>query len=147
MSSGRPVVVVTGISGNLGRMVTKLLHKEAHVVGIDRRPFVGRPKDVDHFPIDLRKKKTDDVFRRYPVKAVIHMGIMHDPRLSQEDHHSFNILGTTRVLDCAAKYAVKKVRQNLDNLLLQVRGWNPRQTDEGGFSPLPNTGNHSFNYS
>lgn len=105
----RPVVVVTGVSGNLGRVVAKLLHQQARVVGIDRRPFVGRPKDVEHVQVDLRKKKVDEVFRRFEVDAVIHMGIMHDPRMSAEDHHSFNVLGTTRVLDCVARYGVKKL--------------------------------------
>lgn len=109
MSAARPTVVVTGISGNLGRVVAKLLHREAHVVGIDRRPFVGRPKDVDHVQVDLRKKKTDEVFRRHRVDAIIHMGIMHDPRMSAEDHHAFNVLGTTRILECAARFGVKKV--------------------------------------
>lgn len=103
------MVVVTGISGNLGRVVAKLLHRTHRVAGIDRRPFVGKPKDVEHFQIDLRKKKTEDVFRKLPVKAIVHMGIMHDPRMSAEDHHSFNVLGTTRILDCAAKYGVKKL--------------------------------------
>jgi UDP-glucose 4-epimerase len=107
--SGDGAVVVTGISGNLGRVVAKLLHRTQQVVGIDRRPFVGKPKDVEHFQIDLRKKKTEEVFRRLPVKAIVHMGIMHDPRMSAEDHHSFNVLGTTRILDCAAKYGVKKL--------------------------------------
>lgn len=105
----RAAVVVTGISGNLGRAVAKLLHLEERVIGLDRRPFVGRPKDVEHVQVDLRKKKTDEVFRRNQVKAIIHMGILHDPRMSAEDHHSFNVLGTTRVLECAAKYGVKKV--------------------------------------
>lgn len=107
--SALPRVVLTGISGNLGRVVAKLLHREAQVIGIDRRPFVGRPKDVEHVQVDVRKKKTDEVFRRHRVDAVIHMGIMHDPRMSAEDHHSFNVLGTMKVLECAAKYGVKKV--------------------------------------
>jgi len=102
-------VLVTGISGNLGREVAKLLHRTQRVAGIDRRPFIGKPKDIDHFQIDLRKKKTDDVFRRLPISAIVHMGIMHDPRMSAEDHHSFNVLGTTRVLECAAKFGVKKL--------------------------------------
>ncbi|MER2563768.1 MAG: SDR family oxidoreductase [Myxococcaceae bacterium] len=107
--SGDGVVLVTGISGNLGRVVAKLLHRTERVAGIDRRPFIGKPKDVEHFQIDLRKKKTDDVFRKLPIKAIVHMGIMHDPRMSAEDHHSFNVLGTTRILDCAAKFGVKKL--------------------------------------
>lgn len=104
-----PKVVLTGISGNLGRVVAKLLHREAHVIGIDRRPFIGRPKDVEHVQVDVRKKKVDEVFRKNRIDAVIHMGIMHDPRMTSEDHHSFNVLGTMKVLECAAKYGVKKV--------------------------------------
>jgi UDP-glucose 4-epimerase len=105
----RPVVLVTGISGNLGRTLTKLLHRTERIVGIDRRPFIGAPKDVEVFQIDLRKKKAEDVFRRFSVKAVIHMGIMHDPRMSQEEHHAFNVVGTTRVLDACARQGIKKV--------------------------------------
>lgn len=101
--------MVTGISGNLGRTLAKQLHQHESILGVDRRPFVGRPKDIEMFQIDLRKKKLEDVFRRHNVKAVIHMGILHDPRMSSEDHHSFNVLGTTRVLECVAKYNVKKL--------------------------------------
>lgn len=108
-TESRQVVVVTGISGNLGRTLTKLLHRSEHIVGLDRRPFSGAPKDVELFQLDLRKKKAEDVFRIHDVKAVIHMGIMHDPRMSSEEHHSFNVVGTTRVLDAVAKYGVKKV--------------------------------------
>jgi len=110
MSTGsRQVVVVTGLSGNLGRSLIKQLHRTERLVGLDRRPFPGAPKDVELFQIDLRKKKAEDVFRIHDVKAVIHMGIMHDPRMSSEEHHSFNVVGTTRVLDAVAKYGVKKV--------------------------------------
>jgi UDP-glucose 4-epimerase len=105
----KPAVVVTGISGNLGRALTKALHKRERVVGIDRRPFHGRPKDVEMHQLDLRKKKAEDVFRKGNVGAVIHMGIMHDPRMSEEEHHSFNVIGTTRLLDYCARYGVKKV--------------------------------------
>jgi UDP-glucose 4-epimerase len=108
-TESRQVVVVTGIGGNLGRTLTKLLHRNERIVGLDRRPFPGAPKDVELFQVDLRKKKAEDVFRIHDVKAVIHMGIMHDPRMSSEEHHSFNVVGTTRVLDAVAKYGVKKV--------------------------------------
>ncbi len=109
VNSQKPAVVLTGISGNLGRCVVKLLHKDERIIGIDRRPFVGKPKDVEMFQGDLRKKKIEDVFKRNPVKAIIHMGILHDPRMSADDHHSFNVLGTTRILDCAARFGVKKL--------------------------------------
>jgi UDP-glucose 4-epimerase len=107
--SKRPAVVVTGISGNLGRTLAKLLHKHERIIGIDRRPFAGRPKDVEMHQLDLRKKKAEDVFRKNEIRAVIHMGIMHDPRMSEEEHHSFNVVGTTRLLEYCAKYGVPKV--------------------------------------
>ena len=105
----RPAVVITGISGNLGRTLTKLLHTRERLIGLDRRPFVGAPKDVEMHQLDLRKKKAEDVFRKNEIRAVIHMGIMHDPRMSEEEHHSFNVVGTTRLLEYCAKYGVKKL--------------------------------------
>jgi len=105
----RPAVLVTGIAGNLGRTLTKMLHKRERIIGIDRRPFNGRPKDVEMHELDLRKKKAEEVFRKNEVRAVIHQGIMHDPRMSAEEHHSFNVLGTTRILEYCAKYGVKKL--------------------------------------
>src|SRR5579862_8028856 len=106
----KPGVVVTGISGNLGRTLAKLLHKRGErIIGLDRRPFIGKPKDLEMHELDLRKKKAEDVFRRGQVRAVIHMGIMHDPRMSGEEHHSFNVVGTTRILESCAKYNVKRV--------------------------------------
>src|SRR5207237_8130736 len=85
----RDAVLIIGISGNLGRLLTKLLHREERVMGIDRRPFVGKPKDLEVHQLDIRKKKVEDVFRRGEVKALIHMGMIHDPRLPQHENHSY----------------------------------------------------------
>ena len=105
----RDAVLVTGISGNLGRGLARLLHKTDRVVGVDRRAFPGAPKDLEVHHLDIRKRRVEDLFRRGEVKAIIHMAIIHDPRLSQHEHHSFNVLGTKAVLQFAAKYGVAKV--------------------------------------
>ena len=102
-------VLITGISGNLGRALLRRLHKGHTVVGLDRRPLHGRPKDVEVHQLDLRKKKVEELFRKGGIDALIHMAIIHDPRLPQEEHHSFNVLGTKAVLGFAARYGVKKV--------------------------------------
>jgi len=104
-----PPVLITGICGRLGRRLTRALHRERKVIGIDRRPFEGRPKDVEHFPIDIRKKKTQDVFRQHRLAAVVHLGIMHDPRASQQDHHTWNVAGFQRLLEFVAQYNVPKL--------------------------------------
>lgn len=105
----REAIIVTGISGNLGRALAKVLHRTDRVIGIDRRPMKGKPKDLELHQIDLRRKKTEDIFRRANAKALIHMGIMHDPRLSAEEHHTFNVYGTTQVLEYAARHKIPKV--------------------------------------
>ncbi|MGC4000397.1 MAG: SDR family oxidoreductase [Anaeromyxobacter sp.] len=102
-------VLVTGISGNLGRVVAKQLHTEARVVGLDRRPFRGKPKDIDHHQVDIRKARVEEAFRRRRVDALIHMGIMHDPRMPFSEAHSFNVLGTHKILDLCVRHGVKKL--------------------------------------
>lgn len=102
-------VLVTGISGNLGRALAKQLHVEARVVGVDRRPLRDKPKDVEHHQVDLRKARLEEAFRKRPVDALIHLGIMHDPRMPFSEAHSFNVLGTRKLLDLCVRHGVKKV--------------------------------------
>ncbi len=102
-------VLVTGICGRLGRLLCRVLHRERKVIGIDRRPFAGKPKDVEHYAIDIRKKKTQDVFRQHRLAAVVHLGIMHDPRASQAEHHTWNVVGFQRLLEFVAQYDVPKL--------------------------------------
>ncbi len=101
-------VLVTGISGNLGRALAKQLHTETRVVGVDRRPFAGKPKDVDHHQVDIRKARVEDAFRRHPIDALIHLGIMHDPRMPFSEAHSFNVLGTQKILELCIRHGVRK---------------------------------------
>lgn len=79
------------------------------MVGIDRRPFPDRPRDVVHLQFDLRRKKTRDVFRAENVSAVVHLGVLHDPRASAEMHHEWNVVGFQKLLEYAAAYRVRKV--------------------------------------
>lgn len=104
-----PAVVVTGICGRLGRLLLRKLHREARVVGIDRRPFPDAPPDLVHYRIDLRRKACRDVFRRERIGAVVHLGVMHDPRLAPEVHHTWNIEAFSKVLDYIAAQGIPKL--------------------------------------
>jgi UDP-glucose 4-epimerase len=100
-----PCVVVTGICGRLARR----LHRVRRVVGIDRRPFPDRPSDIVHYPLDIRRKKTRDIFRNEHVEAVVHLGVLHDPRASAEMHHEWNVVGFQKILEYVAAYRVPKL--------------------------------------
>ena len=102
-------ILITGICGRLGRRLARRLHRERRVIGIDRRPFPGRPKDVVHHQIDIRRKKTQDVFRQERISALVHLGVMHDPRASQAEHHTWNVAGFQRLLEYVAQYEIPKV--------------------------------------
>ncbi len=102
-------VAITGISGRFGGVLARQLHRTHSVVGIDRRPFRGRPKDVEMHQIDIRRKRCEAVFRGRGFDAVVHLNVMHDPRASSAEHHSFNIQGTNRVMDYCVRHGVKKL--------------------------------------
>jgi len=104
-------VVITGISGRFGRIVARRLHHELgwQIVGLDRRPMPGRPKDIELHQVDLRSKKARDVFRAGDVDALVHLGVMHDPRARPAEIYSWNITGTTKLLEYCQAYRVPKV--------------------------------------
>ena len=104
-------VVITGISGRFGRIVARRLHHELgwEIVGLDRRPMPGRPKDIELHQVDLRSKRARDVFRAGDVDALIHLGVMHDPRARPAELYSWNIAGTTKLLEYCQTYRVPKV--------------------------------------
>ena len=106
---GEPeAILITGISGRLGRILARRLHRTEQVIGIDRRPFVGKPKDIPMYRLDIRRNQTEDVFRRHRIKAVCHLNVMHDPRKSVGEHHTFNVIGTQRILEWCRRWDVPK---------------------------------------
>lgn len=105
----RGAVVVTGLCGRLGRRLTRFLHRERPVIGLDRRDFPGKPKDVEHYAIDVRRKKARELFRRPEIGALVHLGVMHDPRLGAEDHHTWNVIAFQKLLEYVERYHVPKL--------------------------------------
>src|SRR6476620_10982382 len=87
-------VVITGICGRLGKRLARILHRERKVIGVDRRPFPDKPKDV---------------FRGGDVEAVVHLGVMHDPRASASEHHEWNVAGFAKLLEYVAQFKVPKL--------------------------------------
>jgi UDP-glucose 4-epimerase len=102
-------VLVTGVCGRLGKLLVRELHRTDRVVGVDRRPFADRPKDIVHHQIDMRRKKMKDIFRGRDIRAVVHLGVLHDPRRSDSDRHSWNIVAFQKLLDYMSQYEVPKL--------------------------------------
>ncbi|MEI8254803.1 MAG: NAD-dependent epimerase/dehydratase family protein [Deltaproteobacteria bacterium] len=108
-STPEGAVLITGIVGRLGRHLCRVMHREQPVIGIDRRDFPERPKDVVFYQVDIRRKKMRDVFRSGNIRAVVHLGVMHDPRLSASEHHTWNVVAYAKMLEYMAQYRVPKL--------------------------------------
>jgi len=105
----RGAVLITGICGRLGKRLARILHREQLVIGVDRRAFPDKPKDVIHQQVDIRRRKLKDVFRAHPISAVVHLGIMHNPRASSTEHHSWNVAGFAKLLEYVAHFHIGKL--------------------------------------
>ena len=79
------------------------------MIGIDRRRFEGKPKDIVHHQVDMRRRKTRDIFRAGGIGAVVHLGVMHDLRESDKTHHAWNVAGFQKLLEYVAQYRVPKL--------------------------------------
>ncbi len=102
-------ILITGISGRLGRRVAQRLRRHHEIIGVDRRPCPALPTDVVHHRVDLRRRPAEDVFRNSNVDAVIHMGVVHNFRIPAEKLYARNIISTETLLNYVSKYGVKKL--------------------------------------
>ena len=109
IDDGEGTILVTGICGRLGKLVARVLHRDSRVVGIDRRPFPDAPKDIVHYRLDVRRKKTKDVFRQERVRAVVHLGVMHNPRSHHRLRHSWNVVAFQKLLEYMEQFEEPKL--------------------------------------
>lgn len=101
-------MVVTGAAGNLGRLLVRTLRRDGRVFGFDRRPIAGLPDDVETGRSEVRWRALEEVLRHHEVEAVLHLGLMHNPR-NDVGCYRFNVVGTQRLLELVAKYKVPKL--------------------------------------
>ncbi|HUH01124.1 MAG TPA: NAD-dependent epimerase/dehydratase family protein, partial [Kofleriaceae bacterium] len=105
-------VLITGISGKLGRHVARrLLSAGHHIIGIDRRDWPtseGRPAEIDLHMCDVRKRDAEDVFRTERPDAMVHMATVTHLKTQSSDRFKINLGGTRSVFDHCHNYGVKQ---------------------------------------
>jgi UDP-glucose 4-epimerase len=105
----RATVAITGISGNLGLALARHLSRAFALVGVDHRPFPDERTPVEHWQVDLRKARVEELFASRRVDALIHLGIVHDRDLPSTELHDLNVTGSWRILDLCKRHGVGKV--------------------------------------
>jgi UDP-glucose 4-epimerase len=100
-------VLITGISGKLGRHVARRLLASGHrIIGIDRRDWADRPDGIDLRMGDVRKRDAEDVFRTERPDAMVHMATVTHLKRQSSDRFKINLLGTRSVFDHCHNYGV-----------------------------------------
>lgn len=102
-------MLITGMAGRLGKRLLRRLHRERGVVGLDSKPATDLPADVFFEPLDPLRSGARQVFKRPDLGAIVHLGVIHDPRTKRAEAHSRNLLMFQRVLEYAEKFEIPKV--------------------------------------
>lgn len=102
-------VLITGISGVIGQLVTGRLIEAGHeVVGIDKRSWRDAPEGVAVYRSDVRKRAAEDVFRKPRPEAVVHMATVTHLTRRSEDRYRINLGGTRAIFDHCHQYGVER---------------------------------------
>jgi len=103
-------VLVVGAAGALARQVALMLREAGHkVIGLDRRPWYGVPKDIEMHTADLRKRQAEDVFRTRQPECVVHMATVNALSAAGEERARLNLGGTRAVFNNSVRHGVKHV--------------------------------------
>ena len=102
-------VLITGISGGQGRLLTRRLLENFEVCGVDRVDWEGHPRGVKVHVVDLRKKKFEDVIRTELPTAIVHMGFVRHFRENEKTRHDVNVRGTKQLLDHCVNHGVQSL--------------------------------------
>ncbi len=102
-------VLITGISGGQGRLLTRRLLENYEVCGVDRVSWDGHPSDVAVHVVDLRKKRFEDVIRTEQPTVVVHMGFIRHFQVAERVRHDVNVRGTKQLLDHCVNHGVQSL--------------------------------------
>ena len=102
-------VLITGISGGQGRLLTRRLLENYEVCGVDRVSWDGHPSDVAVHVVDLRKKRFEDVIRTEQPTVVVHMGFIRHFQVAERVRHDVNVRGTKKLLDHCVNHGVQSL--------------------------------------
>lgn len=127
-------VLITGIAGGQGRLLTRRLREKFEVCGVDRIGWEGAPRGVDVHVVDVRKKKFEDVIRREMPSAIVHLGFVRHFDADPGERYDVNVRGTKQLLDHCVNHGVQALVVVSSSYCYGAAPENPYYMDED--SPL-----------
>lgn len=103
-------VLITGISGTIGRGVARrLLLEDYEVIGLDQRMWEDPFPGIKVYRKDLRKRPAEDVFREHRPDVIIHLATTAAVTGNRDERFRINLNGTKAVFEFAERYEAKHV--------------------------------------
>jgi nucleoside-diphosphate-sugar epimerase len=129
MASKKPALLVTGVSGSLGRRLLPLL-QHFHVIGLDISPPPEIETSLEFEKIDLGQESScgrmAGMLRETHAVGVVHLAFVLDPLrtgiLDRDRMWRINVAGTARVLEAIAE--ANRMGANVEKL--KKRSWRCR---------------------
>ena len=135
-------IVVTGISGYLGRVFLPYLEQDASVdcvIGVDRRPMKSIVTDkLTLHRLDVRDTELEGVFDG--VDTLVHLAfvLMRSPHDDEEEIDRINVKGSQAVFQAAARQGVRKIVFTSSVVAYGLHADNPVPlTEESPLRPNP----------
>jgi UDP-glucose 4-epimerase len=107
--SSRDRLLITGIAGGLGQILTHRVRARFDVAGVDRATWPEHPRHVRVHVLDLRQRKLEDVFRTERPTAVVHMAFVRHFGADPQVRHQVNVAGTRQLLEYCVTYGVRQL--------------------------------------
>lgn len=109
VSAPRERLLVTGIAGGQGRLLSRRVGDTFSIVGVDRVPWQGHPRHLTMHVLDLRRRKLEDIFRTERPTAVVHLAFVRHFDADPSLRHQVNVSGTRQLLEYCATYGVRRL--------------------------------------
>lgn len=110
LTGPRSTVLITGISGSLGKLLAARLAAKYSVLGTDTRPYPHKPRTVRHLEIDLRQQSAFNKLKKARPDHIIHLGVIRSPKKHKVDGtaYYYNVEVTAQLLRLAEQLKIKK---------------------------------------
>ncbi len=126
-------VLITGIAGGQGQLVArKLLGRKGRyrVLGVDRVPWIDRPRQVSMAIVDVRKKKLEDLIRKERPDTIVHLASVRHFSVHPAVRHEVNVNGTKRLIEFSILHGVRHVIVYSSSYVYGALPENPYYMDE-----------------
>lgn len=129
-ASDRKTVLVTGAAGSLAKRVITRLYGRYNVIAVDFRRQVETDAEIASYKVEVHKRGFEDIFRRHPIDAVLHLGRIFPHEHDRMRRYNANVLGAKKLLELCRKYGVGQVLIHSTYFVYGASPYNPALLDE-----------------